>query len=258
MKRDYAEFGLIPLIPLFNERFGASVRTCSWSEETGFHQGRRSVPFERYAKWLKSIRGRDIPWFMSDMGRRPSVLDLGLMKETHIRGVDRWFDPGITGLDDVLDSFSMDVDSLIISTLDAPSMETYDEIIDVSDSCIPMLAFDGSSCRLGSARTDIMGTVREMCDIGYEEIMVMDLPMLGRNMGINEELWRSLSSLDARVIPCGGMTENSLPFLTDCGYWKAVRDPLLPPDEETRDTWSADETASPGAHPTVIGVPDAL
>ncbi len=232
---DYSRFRLIPSLPL--TRLPGSgelgVSTATWEGGRGFTLG-SSSDFESCRRWLRESYPRDLPWLLSSWGRGGTAPDYRSIKESRVRGVERWVDPGVRSLDDVFDVLALDVGRLLLSSLTLESAVVLEEAMEISDSCLPLLMCDGHDLIHRKKRSRVEETLRLLYDLGYQEAIVMDLPRLGRGLGPSPALER-LSSSELRIIPAGGLVENDIPRLMSMGFTEAIRDPRLPAQRDAAD-----------------------
>lgn len=231
---DYSDFRLIPMIPLvkrgiLHQSNRLAAVTVMWDSGEGMVTQAPEHDYQNYVKWLKGQQDKGIPWMMMDAGRSKSGPDYSLMKDSRVRGWQRWFDPGIRTIDDVFDAFSMDVDMLMIGSSNLDSFEVFEEAHEVSDSCIPLLMYNGKSVIFSNGVYDLSKTLKKIDAIGFENIVVLDLPSLGRNNKPGNPFWRDIYRGRANLIPAGGITEKDLPYLREWDYNQALRDYLNPP-----------------------------
>ena len=231
---DYSDFRLIPTIPLLkggvlNRSERLATAPVIWDAGKGFVAQSPRLGYQNYTKWLKGQIDKTTPWFMFDAGQEKTGPNYSLIKDSHIRGQERWFDPGVRSIDDIFDAFSMDTDMLLINSAGLDSFETLKEAHEVSDSCIPLLLYDGKSVIFYNGLYDLEKTLNEIGAIGFENIVVMNLPALGQKNKPGNPFWRDIHRGETNLIPAGGITEKDLPHLKDWGYREAMRDYMSPP-----------------------------
>lgn len=228
---DYSGFRLLPLIPLQRGRPRDSVMVSPivWDERSGFQPDGMRWGFDNYSRWLKGQLPRGLPWVMTSMGDHAKGPDYAVVKATRIRGVERWFDSSVHNLDDVFDSFSLDVDRLLLSSLTAESIMVMQEAHEISDACTPLLLTDGQKVFFGNGKKSLRDAVWSIESMGFLEAVLMDLSSLGRGKRPGNLLFKDIPTSDLRIIPAGGITERDIPHLQEWGYDTAIRDPFVPP-----------------------------
>lgn len=139
-----------------------------------------------------------------------------------------WLDLGMRDVQDLFDSFTMDVSRALVGTMTAPDMGIFEEVFELSDRAVPCVHLAGDvvwRSRKGGPRA-LEDAIAELADIGYEEIGVIDLPRLGRRTGADQRLVDRLSRLDAGIILGGGVVEKDLEGLRAAGLKGAFMDPF--------------------------------
>jgi uncharacterized protein related to proFAR isomerase len=141
-----------------------------------------------------------------------------------------WLDLGVRDIEDVFDSFAMDVTRTIIGTMTAPSIDIFEEAFDLSDRIVPCIHYDRRVLwpKRSSGPTDLEKAVAALADIGFEQVGVLDLSRIGRKQSIDEELVERLAGTDVGVILGGGVTEQEVPTLRSAGLAGAFIDPFTP------------------------------
>ena len=251
---DYTDFQLLPMLPL--KRKGilsgnvTKVSPLTWDERRGFLYEEPSWDFSHYSKWLRGQLPRGTPWLMADWTELPSGPDYSIIKDTKIRGTERWFDSNVRSLDDVFDTLSLDVDRLLVSSLTLDSWEVLEEAHEISDSFTPMLMSDGRKILSKDKRLGIGEALRRVDKLGFPAVVLMDLSSLGRRSRPGNLLFKDLPSISAHIIPAGGLTEKDVPYLMDWGFDTAIRDIHIPPIAPIEDKPWPSESPAPG--PSVV------
>ena len=141
-----------------------------------------------------------------------------------------WLDLGMRDIQDVFDSFAMDVSRAIMGTLTSPDLELFEEAFELSDHVIPCIHYDGKvlwpSRKAGPERLETV--VAKLMDIGYEEIGIIDMPRLGQRNGPNSQMLSRLEGIEAKIILGGGITEAHFEQLRTSGLGGAFVDPFTP------------------------------
>ena len=258
---DYTDFRLLPMLPLHKRGVlsgnTARVSSVTWEDRRGFIYDDLSWDFSLYSKWLKGQLARGTPWLMADWANVQKGPNYSIIKDTRIRGMERWFDSNVRSLDDVFDTLSLDVDRLMVSTLSLHSWEVLEEAHEISDSCMPMLMFDGRKVLLKEKKIGVAEALRKVDDMGFPELVLMDLPSLGHRVRPGNLVFKDLPPSTAQVIPAGGITEKDIPYLMDWGFDTAIRDVQIPPMAPSEDMpWHSEApTTSRSSIPRVTGHP---
>jgi uncharacterized protein related to proFAR isomerase len=141
-----------------------------------------------------------------------------------------WLDLGVRDIEDVFDSFAMDVNRTIIGTMTAPSLDVFEEAFDLSDRVVPCVHYDGGVLWPGRrpGPRDVKEAVAAMADIGFDRIGVLDLGRIGRKQGVDMALVELLAELDGNIIFGGGVTEQEVSTPRSAGLSGVFIDPFTP------------------------------
>ncbi len=230
-------------IPVIDLPIGqiADVTEAEWRNGRIEPAGQKAK-FNRYWRAVDSPRysAKEIAlWDLS--GIRDGHPNFEVLKKLVRSRYQVWLDFGMRDIQDVFDSFTMDVSRGLIGTLTAPGLELFEEAFELTDRAVPCIHYDRKvlwpSKRSGPEKLE--EAVAELVDIGYEEIGVIDLPRLGKRNGPDAELLARLEYLDAKFILGGGISETDVDRLRASGLRGAFMDPFTPVigdllDEEER------------------------
>ena len=191
----------------------------------------QKAKFNRYWRAVDSPRysAKEIAlWDLS--GIRDGHPNFEVLKKLVRSKYQIWLDLGMRSVQDVFDSFTMDVSRGLIGTLTAPDLELFEEAFELTDRAVPCIHYDRKvlwpSRRSGPEKLE--KAVAELIDIGYEEIGVIDLPRLGKRNGPDADMLTKLEQLDADFILGGGITEADIDQLRASGMRGAFMDPFTP------------------------------
>ena len=191
----------------------------------------QKAKFNHYWRAVSSSRysAREIAlWDLS--GIRDGHPNFEVLKKLVRSRYQVWLDLGMRSIQDVFDSFTMDVSRGLIGTLTAPGLELFEEAFELTENAVPIIYHDEKvlwpSRRSGSEKLETV--VKELVDIGYEEIGVIDLPRLGKKSGPDNDMVARLERLDAKFILGGGITEADVGGLRSSGMRGVFLDPFTP------------------------------
>lgn len=250
---DFGDFRTIHLLPLLSnltssglDGTGEVVAEVLWGR--GLEPYGRKAPRKDYLNWVSEQHGpRSTKLVLDISGVNQGDADFGGLKRTLRRGGPFWLEPGVEDIDDVFDALTLDPEQALIGSLRVEGLGLFEEAIEVSDSCIPMIYLDGREAVFQGRRRDASDTLEAMLSMGYEECVLMDLRSLGR--ALDRDLWTSEFLECLKVIPAGGISMTDIPFLTRSGYDMAVMDPVVrsdeSPDDEVRPLGTEHTVSSP-------------
>ncbi len=141
-----------------------------------------------------------------------------------------WLDLGMRDIQDLFDSFAMDISWAVAGTITCSSIDLYREIFELSPRCLPLLYYDREVMwyRKGAGPEEVLGALEELRGLGYSTAAVLDLPRLGTGDGPSEELLEELQKVDMEVMLGGGITEKDQEVLEERGFSGALMDPYTP------------------------------
>ena len=119
-----------------------------------------------------------------------------LLKRLRIRGTNVWFLTNIESVDDVFDAFNTDAEAVLVPSHTVRSPEEFSDILDVSDSAIPVLFVRKRNSVLFGRSDDYRKVIDEIVSFGYGTVAVFDL-----DDSIPENDWPPLRQR-CEVIPC--------------------------------------------------------
>ena len=147
------------------------------------------------------------------------------------RKYEVWLDIGMRDIQDLFDSFAMDVPRSIIGTMTAPNMSVFEEAFELSDRCVPCVQVSGGKVlRPGrkAGPTDLEGSLEGLKDIGFDTIGIIDMDRLGRRGGMSTELLARTIVDGVRTIYGGGVIETDLEQIRMSGAKGAFMYPFTP------------------------------
>lgn len=165
-----------------------------------------------------------------------------------------WLDLGMRDIQDLFDSFAMDISWAVAGTITCSDITLYEEIFELSHRCLPLIYLDQEVMwyRKGAGPERPLGVLRELEDIGYSRAAVLDLPRLGRGTGPSEGLLDELQRSEMEVMIGGGVTEEDQETLEDMGFSGALIDPYTPVIRKIIDDREREEAAE---HPLEEAAP---
>lgn len=208
----------------------AEVVEAEWRKGRIEATGRRTM-FNRYWRAVESPRYSAKEVALWDLaGIRDGHPNFDVLKKLVRSKYQVWLDLGMRDVQDVFDSFTMDVSRAILGSLTAPDKEIFEEAFELSDRVVPCLHYDRKVLwpHRRDGPTDIGRAIRELTDIGYDEIGVIDLPRLGKREGPDPTMLSALEGLEAEIILGGGITEVDVEQLRSAGLRGAFMDPFTP------------------------------
>ena len=119
-----------------------------------------------------------------------------LLKRLRIRGTNVWFLTNIESVDDVFDAFNTDAEAVLVPSHTVRSPEEFSDILDVSDSVIPVLFVRKRNAVLFGKSDDYRKVIDEAVSFGYGTVAVFDL-----DDSIPENDWQLLRQR-CDIIPC--------------------------------------------------------
>ena len=224
-----------------------------------------SVPFLDYWNAVSGKRYNAHELFLMDLSGicrgRPNFTALKkLIKHRY----ETWLDLGITDLQDLFDSFALDISWAVAGTLSCPSIKLLEEIYELSDSCVPCVYLDSEVRwgKEGAGPSELSRLLRDLASIGFERIAVIDLNRLGKREGHSEGLALRLEGSDSEILMGGGVRESDFEALKEIGFRGALVDPFTPviesiievdgeeePTDHTMSTTTRTRSESPNALP---------
>ncbi len=208
----------------------AEVVDIKWDGKRLINNDSRS-PFLRYRRAVRGEQYNAQELLMLDLsGIREGRPNFDALKELIKRKYDVWLDLGMESLQDLFDSFAMDVSKAIAGTMSAPHLEHFEEPFELSDRVVPCIQLDREVVwrkRNGGPR-ELEEVVKALQNIGYEEMGVIDLSRLGTRSGVSPDLIERLQAFDGRFYIGGGVVEPDLDKIRNAGLAGAFMDPFTP------------------------------
>lgn len=190
-----------------------------------------SAPFVKYCRAVEGQRYNASDILLMDLsGIRSGRPNFRVLRELIKRKYNVWLDLGIRSVQDLFDSFAMEISRAVATTLTSPGMRLFEEIFELSDRCLPCLCVDKRViwARPNGGPSRLSEVARELRSTGYEEVAVVDLRRLGTRGGISEAFLSETSALDMRVFVGGGVVETDLDKIQESGVAGAFIDPHTP------------------------------
>ncbi len=193
--------------------------------------GRVGAPFERYWNAVGGRRYNASGILLMDLsGMRESKPNFKVLKDLVRKKENVWLDIGMRSVQDLFDSFAMEVSKAIASTLTATGIGMFRDVFELSDQCIPCVYVDDEVkwARPNGNPLSLKETVRAMNDIGYREVAIIDLRRLGSRQGVSRDFASEALGFDMDVFVGGGVMETDIEFLRQAGAAGALLDPHTP------------------------------
>jgi uncharacterized protein related to proFAR isomerase len=233
----------------------AEVVEVEWND--GYIIKGQSAKFSRYWRAVQSPRYSAKEILLLDLsGIQVGRPNFDVLKALIKSKYQVWLDLGVRDVEDVFDSFAMDVSRTIIGTMTAPDLGIFEEAFDLSDRLIPCIQMTKEVLwpnRKAGPR-DLEGAVAALTDLGFEQIGIIDLTRVGRRNGVDRSLVERVSQLDVDIILGGGVIEEDVTLMRSSGLAGAFMDPFTPVigdiiQEEEREvpTENVTPTARPAA-----------
>jgi len=208
----------------------AEVVSVEWNGRT-LSRTEYRAPFVQYLKAVEGKRYNATDILLIDLsGIQDAKPNFKVLRELVRKKYNVWLDLGMRSMQDLFDSFAMEISRAVASTLTVPSVKLFRDIFELSDKCLPCVCLDrdvvwsrpnGGPQKFGDA-------VRELKGIGFDEIGVIDLTRLGKRSGISRDFVSKLSDCDLDVVVGGGVIESDLNRLQEAGFAGAFVDPHTP------------------------------
>ena len=135
-----------------------------------------------------------------------------LLKRLRIRGTNVWFLTNIESVDDVFDAFNTDAETVLVPSHTVRSPEEFSDILDVSDSVIPVLFVRKRNAILFGKSDDYRRIIDNIVSFGYETVAVFDL-----DDSIPENDWPLLRQR-CDAIPCSFTNKISAERFEEMGF----------------------------------------
>ncbi len=236
------KFAHIPIVPVdtsclfsiagFDMPIGqrAEVVSIEWNGSTISRTG-YAAPFMKYLKAVEGKRYNATDILIMDLsGIQSAKPNFKVLRELVRRKYNVWLDMGMRSMQDLFDSFAMEIARAVASTLTVPSMRLLRDVFELSDKCLPCIFVNDEVIWSISGRIpgNLRDVIRELKDIGYEEVGVIDVERLGRRCGVSKEFVSRLAGGDIDVVIGGGVIESDLKRIQEDGFAGAFVDPYTP------------------------------
>ncbi|NYT11885.1 MAG: hypothetical protein GKC03_04945 [Methanomassiliicoccales archaeon] len=208
----------------------ARVVNVNWNENR-LEPLEFSVPFLDYWRAVSGKRYNAREMFLMDLsGMNDGKPNFMALKKLIKHRYEMWLDIGIRDVQDLFDSFAMDISWAVAGTLSCPSTKLFEEIFDLSDRCVPCIYIDREVRwdRSDAGPTDLGRLVRFLFDTGFERLAIIDLPRLGKREGYSEHLVDYLEGYEGEILIGGGVRETDFETLQERGFKGALVDPFTP------------------------------
>lgn len=189
------------------------------------------VPFDTYWKAAFDKRYNASAVLIMDLaGVREAKPNFKVLKDLTKKNREIWLDIGMRTVQDLFDSFAMEVSRAIVSTMTSTGLGIFNEVFELSDRCLPCIYLDEeivwAKKRAGPSRIKEMA--KKLKSIGYEEMAVVDLKRLGTANGVSRGLLEEMLACEIDIYIGGGVIETDLEFLREKGVAGALIDPHTP------------------------------
>ncbi|MCE5296613.1 MAG: hypothetical protein LLG16_05865 [Euryarchaeota archaeon] len=224
-------FRTIPMMPLvWDDRKGeAFVSDISWNGR--LVPGSMRTPFKEYWRTASKEVYRTIRTFIVDVeGTLTGSARVTELQKVLRKKADVSLDIGIRNEQDVYDCFTMGAWEVIACTWAVPSIDIFEDIIEMTDRCVPCLCHERTvvwSKKNGNPEK-LEDAVRALKDMGYDTIAVMDLWGLGKGGFHGEDLIMRAKGLGVKIIAGGGVDLAQVESIKELGADGAILDPFTP------------------------------
>jgi uncharacterized protein related to proFAR isomerase/DNA-directed RNA polymerase subunit RPC12/RpoP len=189
------------------------------------------VPFDTYWKAAFDKRYNASAILIMDLaGIAEAKPNFKVLKDLTKKKHEIWLDIGMRSIQDLFDSFAMEVSKAIASTITSTGLEIFNEVFELSDRCLPCIYFDEeivwAKKRAGPSKLKEMA--KKLKSIGYGEMAVVDLRRLGTANGVSRDFLAETLACDLDIYVGGGVIETDLEFLKEKGVAGAFIDPHTP------------------------------
>ncbi len=228
---DYENFLQVHLVPLISSPLEGGNPTDNGRVSSIYWDGERLQTKGGSSRWaehlseLDDFHDRSTKLILDIAGVNDSNADFGGLKKALRRGGPYWLEAGAEDEDDLFDVLTLDPSIAALGSLRAESLEIFEQAMEISDACIPMLYLQDGDVHFKTYMDGLDAVCRSMTDMGYDECIIMDLDSLGGPM--DKKLWDRVSSLDISCIPAGGIDPEDITYLARTGYKAAVFDPRI-------------------------------
>ena len=185
---------IVPLIPVKADRDGRLY--CG---KISFEDGRPKVfdemdYLEAISSMTSSTENKRPVVVMDVKGLNERGMNIDLLKNLKIRGSRVMFMTYIRTVDDVLDAFNTDADSVIMPVQTVKDGYEMDCILEISDSVIPLLLVKERRTVFYRMKKEPLWALRELEKKGFRRFIVMDTD---GDLELND--WKDLSGYE--VLP---------------------------------------------------------
>ena len=231
----------VPIIPLHSKPLlgsallesipfrSADVVSVCWTGEK-IEKTEYEVSFEKYWDVIGGTRYRAGTIYVLDIGGiNKAEPSFQAMRELSKCDCKILFDLGVSGPEDLMDGFMVDVDKVVASTKSIKGLQDLKDIYSLTEDCIPCIDLDNGIIWAGGRKNEpLEALARSIEEIGYQSLVVMDLSRLGTWSGPSMDLISTCSGFDANVYLGGGIKEEDAVLLLEKGIANALIDPYTP------------------------------
>ena len=190
-----------------------------------------SVPFSDYWNAVSGKRYNAQEMFLMDLsGICDGRPNFSALKKLIKHRYKIWLDLGIGDIQDLFDSFAMDISYAVAGSLSCPSVQIFEEIYDLSDRCVPCAYIDRDVkwSREGAGPKDLRRFLGALGRIGYDRVALIDLTRLGVREGFSWDMGSVLEGSDCELVIGGGVRESDFDSMREMGFAGALVDPFTP------------------------------
>jgi len=144
---------------------------------TRYVEGRFDVPKDLEPFDATSVpRGEERePFVMVDVvGYNSRRIADKVLSKVPMKGFDVWYLTGVRDIEDVFDSFMMDIDRLLVPCHLLSGQDSLEEIFDVSEDCIPTIFAVKGMTGFSNSIMDIRKVMDVLSRVGFPEAIVFD------------------------------------------------------------------------------------
>lgn len=208
----------------------AEVVSVEWNGQA-LSRTSYAAPFLKYWRAVGGKRYNATDILLIDLsGLQDAKPNFKALRELVRRKYNVWLDLGMRSVQDLFDSFAMEISRAVASTLTVPNMKLFRDIFELSDRCLPCIYMEGDAVlsRKNSDPQSFKAMAKELKSIGYDEIGAIDLSRLGKRSGVSERFVSKVRDCDLGVVIGGGVIESDLDMLKGSGFHGAFIDPYTP------------------------------
>ena len=222
------DFQIIELIPLdtIHHPSNAVVSEIKW--QNAIRSSGKSEPFASYKDNLTRDKERPNMMVWDLNGINNARTNYKILKEVIKHKYNIILDPGICDISDIFDAFTMDITRVVCNSTCAKSPEVFEEAYEISDHVLPCVYVQNERVLWKSSKgeKDLQRTFKNLKDIGFEYIEVVNTDLLGTNIEPDYEYLSKLSDRFDGIIYCGGVQKDSISKIKEIGISGVVVEPF--------------------------------